>query len=383
MREYLFVIIIAAVMTYATTPLMRSLAVRAGAYTKVRDRDVHTIPIPRLGGVAILIGFTAACLAAARLPRLRQLFESDEIRGVLIGAAIICLVGAIDDIKELDWLTKLGGQLIAAGVIAFHGVQFYSLPLGDQVVLPPFILVGLTILAVLVSTNAVNFIDGLDGLASGVVGIAAVSFFAYAYLISQTYNPPNVFSTAALIAAAVIGCAIGFLPHNFFPARIFMGDSGALLFGLLLAAATISITGSVVGADVSTNRVAAILLPLVVPLAIFLLPLVDVCWAIIRRTRAGRRPWQPDAGHLHHRMLAFGHGHRRAVMLLWGWAAAVSLGSVSFVFFEVPVATAVFVVMLLTAAALTIWLPRAVIGDRRPRKIAGSAHTDSRDIGRT
>src|SRR5690606_2933257 len=134
-------------MTYATTPLLRTLAVRAGAYTKVRDRDVHTVPIPRLGGVAIFIGFAAACLAAARLPRLRQLFESDQVRGVLIGAAIICLVGAIDDIKELDWLAKLGGQLIAAGVIAFHGVQFYSLPLGDQVVLPPFILVGLTILA--------------------------------------------------------------------------------------------------------------------------------------------------------------------------------------------------------------------------------------------
>jgi len=382
-REYLFVIIIAAVMTYATTPLMRSIAVRVGAYTKVRDRDVHTIPIPRLGGVAVLVGFAAAVLAAARMPRLRQLFESDEIRGVLIGAAIICLVGAIDDIKELDWLAKFGGQIIAAGVIAFHGVQFYSLPLGDQVVLPPFILAGLTILAVLVSTNAVNFIDGLDGLASGVVGIAALSFFAYAYLISQTYNPPNVFSTAAFIAAAVIGCAIGFLPHNFFPARIFMGDSGSLLFGLLLAAATISITGSVVGADVSTNRVAAILLPLVVPLAIFLLPLIDVIWAIIRRTRAGRRPWQPDAGHLHHRMLAFGHGHRRAVMLLWGWAAAVSLGSVSFVFFEPLVAGAIFGVMLLTAAGLTIWLPRAVIGDRRPRPIPHTPGSDIRDVGRT
>ena len=369
MREYLFVIVIAAVMTYAFTPLMRTLAVKTGAYTQVRDRDVHSVPIPRLGGVAIFVGFAAACLAAARLPRLRQLFESDEIRGVLIGAAIICLLGAIDDVRELDWFAKLGGQLLAAGALAFHGVQFYSLPVGEQVVLPPFILVSLTILVVLVSTNAVNFIDGLDGLASGIVGIAAVSFFAYAYLVSRTYNPPNVFSTAAFISAAVIGCAIGFLPHNFFPARIFMGDSGALLFGLLLAAATISITGSVSGADVSANPVAAVLLPLVVPLAIFLLPLFDVIWAIIRRTRAGRRPWQPDAGHLHHRMLAFGHGHRRAVLLLWGWAAAVSLGSVSFVFFDPPVALAFVVVMLGTAAALTVWLPRAVVGGRGPQEI--------------
>ena len=368
MREYLFVIVIAAVMTYAFTPVMRTLAVRSGAYTQVRDRDVHSVPIPRLGGVAIFVGFAAACLAAARLPRLRQLFESDEIRGVLIGAAIICLIGAIDDIRELDWFAKLGGQLIAAGVLAFHGVQFYSLPVGEQVVLPPVILVSLTILVVLVSTNAVNFIDGLDGLASGIVGAAAVSFFAYAYLVSRTYNPPNVFSTAAFISAAVIGCAIGFLPHNFFPARIFMGDSGALLFGLLLAAATISITGSVSGADVSANPVAAVLLPLVVPLAIFLLPLFDVIWAVVRRTRAGRRPWHPDAGHLHHRMLAVGHGHRRAVLLLWGWAAAVSLGSVSFVFFDPAVSFGILVVMLGTAAALTVWLPRAVVGSRKPQE---------------
>lgn len=346
---------------------MRTLAVRTGAYTAVRDRDVHTIPIPRLGGVAIFIGFAAACLAAARLPRLRQLFEQDEIRGVLIGAAIICLIGAIDDIKDLDWFVKLGGQLIAAGVLAFHAVQFYSLPFGTQVVLPPFILVALTILVVLVSTNAVNFIDGLDGLASGVVGIAALSFFGYAYFISRQYDPPDVFSTAALISAAVVGCALGFLPHNFFPARIFMGDSGALLFGLLLAAATISITGSVVGADVSTDPVAATLLPLVVPLAIFLLPLVDVIWAVIRRTRAGRRPWQPDAGHLHHRMLAFGHGHRRAVLILWAWAAAVSLGSVSFVFLDAPLAAGLLVVMLGVASAFTVLLPRVVVGSRRPQ----------------
>ena len=370
MREYLFVIVIAALMTYAFTPLMRTLAVRTGAYTPVRDRDVHTIPIPRLGGVAIFIGFAAACLAAARLPRLRQLFEQDHLRGVLIGAAIICLIGALDDIRELDWFVKLGGQVIAAGVLAFHGVQFYSLPLGEQVVLPPFILVGLTVLVVLVSTNAVNFIDGLDGLAAGVVGIAAVSFFGYAYLISHTYNPPNVFSTAAFISAAVVGCTLGFLPHNFFPARIFMGDSGSLLFGLLLAAAMISITGSVANADLeNVNPVAATVLPLVVPFAIFLLPLIDVVSAVIRRTRAGRRPWQPDAGHLHHRMLAFGHGHRRAVLLLWAWAAAASLGCVAFVFFAPGPAAGVAVLLLGVAAALTVLLPRVVLGSHRPQEV--------------
>ena len=191
---------------------------------------------------------------------------------------------------------------------------------------------GLTIITVVVSTNAVNFIDGLDGLAAGVVGIAATSFFAYCYLISRSYDPPNVFCSATFISAALIGCCIGFLPHNFFPARLFMGDSGALLLGLLLAAATISTTGSVTPAEVSTNPVAATLLPLVVPLAIILLPLLDVVLAVVRRTRRGQRPWHPDAQHLHHRMLQIGHGHRRAVLLLWLWAAVAALGSVSFVF---------------------------------------------------
>ena len=270
--------------------------------------------------MAIFLGFAASMLAASHLPFLRQVFDTGELRGVLWGAAIVCLVGAIDDIRELDWLTKMAGQMIAAGIMAFQGVQFFSLPLFGVTVLPAPILVALTIITVVVCTNAVNFIDGLDGLAAGVVGIAATSFFVYSYLISRSYDPPNVFSSATLISAALIGCCLGFLPHNFFPARLFMGDSGALLLGLLLAAATISTTGSVTPTDVSTNEVAATLLPLVLPFTIILLPLVDVVLAVVRRTRAGRRPWHPDAQHLHHRMLQIGHGHRRSR------AAAVAVG---------------------------------------------------------
>jgi UDP-GlcNAc:undecaprenyl-phosphate GlcNAc-1-phosphate transferase len=359
-REYLLVMVVAAVITYAATPLMRALAVRTGAFTPVRDRDVHDSPIPRLGGVAIFLGFAAAMLAAAHLPFLRQVFVTGDLQGVLWGAAIVCLVGAIDDVRELDWLTKMGGQMIAAGIMAFQGVQLFSLPLGGGVtVLPAPILVGLTILIVVVSTNAVNFIDGLDGLAAGVVGIAATAFFAYSYLISRSYDPPNVFSSATFISAALIGCCLGFLPHNFHPARLFMGDSGALLLGLLLAAATISTTGNVTPSDVSANEVAATLLPLVVPLAIILLPLVDVLLAVVRRTRRGQRPWQPDAQHLHHRMLQIGHGHREAVLLLWLWAAVAAMGSVGFVFLRPGTATAALVVSIAVAAALTVWLPRA------------------------
>jgi UDP-GlcNAc:undecaprenyl-phosphate GlcNAc-1-phosphate transferase len=365
-REYLFIVVIAAVVTYAATPAMRALAVRFRAFTPVRDRDVHSVPIPRLGGVSMLLGFGAATLVASVLPFSRQMFDGPELKGILYGAIIVCIVGAIDDVKELDWLLKLAGQLLAAGIMAFQGVQLFSLPLGETLVLPGPLLVGLTIFFVILATNAVNFVDGLDGLATGIVGIAALSFFAYAYLIARSYSPPNVFTSAAFISAALVGVCLGFLPHNFHPARIFMGDSGALLLGLLLAAAMISITGTVTGAEVSTNPTAALLLPLVVPASILLLPVLDVVLAVVRRTRRGQSPFKPDAQHLHHRMLMWGHGHRRAVLLLWFWAAVAAFGSVSFVFLVPGLALALTVVMALLAAGLTFWLPRARVAGRAP-----------------
>ncbi|KRE55101.1 MraY family glycosyltransferase [Phycicoccus sp. Soil748] len=372
MREYLLVLMVAAVITYAATPLMRAVAVRTGAFTPVRDRDVHSTPIPRLGGVAIFLGFAASMLAASRLPFLGQVFRlGPELNAVLWGAAIVCLLGAIDDIRELDWLTKMGGQMIAAGIMAFNGVTLFQLPIGGVTVLPQPIMVGLTVFAVVLFTNAVNFIDGLDGLAAGVVIVAASSFFIYSYGISRTFDPPNVFSSATFISAALIGCCLGFLPHNYHPARLFMGDSGALLLGLLLAAATISTTGNVTPSQVSTNPVAATLLPLVVPAAIILLPLVDILLAVVRRTRRGERPWSPDKQHLHHRMLQIGHGHRRAVLLLWMWAAVAALGSVSFIFIQdARVAGAGVLAAVVVVGVLTIWLPRWAPTGGRVRRIS-------------
>jgi UDP-GlcNAc:undecaprenyl-phosphate/decaprenyl-phosphate GlcNAc-1-phosphate transferase len=358
-REYLLVFIVAAAMTYAATPFVRWLALATGAITEVRDRDVHAVPIPRLGGVAILIGFVAALLVATRLPFLSQIFQGGEMKGVLIGAVIVCAVGALDDIRQLDWLTKLAGQMLAAGVMAFQGVQLLSLPLFGVTVLPTPVLVSLTILIVVISANAVNFIDGLDGLAAGVVGIAGLAFFAYSYLLSRTYDPPNVFSSASFITAALVGCCVGFLPHNFHPARLFMGDAGALLLGLLLAAATISMTGSIdPNAQVSGNAAVAILLPVVLPLAILSLPLLDVLLAVVRRTRAGRRPWHPDAEHLHHRMLQIGHTHVQAVLLLYLWAAIFALGAVSFAFVDGWLPFVAIAVTAVSAMVLTLWLPR-------------------------
>ena len=359
MREYLLVFVVAAVMTYAATPFVRWLAVATGAITAVRDRDVHDVPIPRLGGVAILIGFAAALLVASRLPYLSQIFQGGEMKGVLIGAVIVCAVGVLDDIRELDWLTKLAGQMLAAGVMAYGGVQLLSLPLFGVTVLPTPVLVAITILIVVVSANAVNFIDGLDGLAAGVVGIAGLAFFGYSYLLSRSYDPPNVFSSATFISAALVGCCVGFLPHNFHPARLFMGDAGSLLLGLLLAAATISLTGSIdPNAQLGTHAAAAILLPVVLPLAIISLPLLDLLLAVVRRTRAGQRPWHPDSLHLHHRMLQIGHSHVGAVLLLYLWAALVALGAMSFAYVGGWLPFVVIAVLGICAMVLTIWLPR-------------------------
>jgi UDP-GlcNAc:undecaprenyl-phosphate/decaprenyl-phosphate GlcNAc-1-phosphate transferase len=358
-REYLLVFVVAAVMTYAATPFVRWLAVATGAITAVRDRDVHDVPIPRLGGVAILIGFVAALLVASRLPYLSQIFQGGEMKGVLIGAVIVCAVGVLDDIRELDWLTKLAGQMLAAGVMAYGGVQLLSLPLFGVTVLPTPVLVAITILIVVVSANAVNFIDGLDGLAAGVVGIAGLAFFGYSYLLSRSYDPPNVFSSATFISAALVGCCVGFLPHNFHPARLFMGDAGSLLLGLLLAAATISLTGTIdPNAQLGSHAAAAILLPVVLPLAIISLPLLDLLLAVVRRTRAGQRPWHPDSLHLHHRMLQIGHSHVGAVLLLYLWAALVALGAMSFAYVGGWLPFVGIAVFGISAMVLTIWLPR-------------------------
>ncbi|MEN3120797.1 MULTISPECIES: MraY family glycosyltransferase [Janibacter] len=368
MREYVYVFLVALVTTYLLVPLMRTLAARVGAFTEVRERDVHVVPIPRLGGVAMFLGYAAATLVAWRMPFLRQVFESGELLGILLGAGVVCLVGAIDDVRELDALTKLAGQLVAAAIIAFSGVQFFSLPLGVVTVLPAPLLVLMTIFIVILCINAVNFIDGLDGLAAGLVAIAAVAFFIYSYLISASYAPPNVFSSATFVSAALAGACLGFLPHNVFPARLFMGDSGALTLGLLLAAATILNVGQIDPAQVSRNRLAATILPLLIPISIMLLPLLDVVWAVARRTARGQRPWHADSQHLHHRMLQIGHGHRRAVLLLWLWALVVAMGSVSFVFVPPLLAAAGGVVMLAVAAGLTAWLPKFSAPGHRPKE---------------
>ncbi|CAN5429085.1 MraY family glycosyltransferase [soil metagenome] len=360
MREYLLVLLTAAIFTFAATTAVRRVAFDLGAVTPVRARDVHSTPTPRLGGVGMLVGFAAAVVVGSNLPFLGQLFDTPELYGVLLAAVIITALGALDDIRELDWLTKLAGQVVAGAVMAFFGVQLLSLPVFGVTILPEPVLVTLTIIVVVISTNAVNFVDGLDGLAAGVVLVSAGAFFGWTYLVSRAFDPPNVFSTATFITAALMGCCLGFLPHNVHPARLFMGDAGSLLLGLLLSAATISMTGSVDpnSTVATTSTITAFMLPVLLPVAIMALPILDMGLAIIRRTRRGERPWKPDAHHIHHQMLRIGHSHRRAVALLYLWSALIAVGAVSFAYVPVWVSV-VGIVAVLALAVLLTWRPRS------------------------
>jgi UDP-GlcNAc:undecaprenyl-phosphate GlcNAc-1-phosphate transferase len=367
-REYLLTLVVAAAVTYLMTPVARRLALRWGAITEVRDRDVHAVPTPRLGGVAMLAGFAASLLVALHLPFLGPTFaQGNDVRALLSGAVLICLLGVADDKWELDAITKLAGQVLVAGVLVLQGVQMLYLPVGGlggashgspgAFVLGPAEGTVLTVLIVVATINAVNFVDGLDGLAAGIVAIAATSFFAFSYLLAIDDNLDRA-TTSGIIAASLMGICFGFLPHNFSPARVFMGDSGSMLLGLLLASTTITLTGTVNPNDVSGENIAPALVPLVLPIAVMVVPFVDMLLAIIRRTRAGRSLFAPDKQHLHHRLLEIGHSHARAVIVLYLWSAVMSYAATAFVFLDTPALLISLTAVALVALLLTLKLPR-------------------------
>ncbi len=335
--EYLLVAAVAAAGCYVATPIARSLAVAWGAIARPRDRDVHAVAIPRMGGVALLFGLGLALFTASKLPTLQSAFTSNdtnsatEIPWILGAAALICLIGALDDKYELDSLTKLAGQVLATGImVTLGGVQlaFIYLPWGDSgtVVLGQDLSIPITILLTVLTINAVNFIDGLDGLAAGVTAIGALAFFLFSYHLGQI-SFLEIAAAPTVISAALAGTCFGFLPHNFFPARIFMGDSGSMLVGLMLSAAAITATTNVDPQGFGSVLVSLPLaLPLIIPLSVLAIPFVDLVLAVIRRVRKRRSPFAPDKQHLHHRLLALGHSHRRAVLLLYFWTALLAFG---------------------------------------------------------
>ena len=361
MREYLLCLLAAAAVTYLLTPPVRRLALRFGFMAEVRDRDVHAEPTPRLGGLAMVGGIVAGLLLASKLPMMRSVFEGGGNTAValLSGVAIIMALGIVDDRWGLDAPTKLAGQVLAAGVMAFQGIAIIWLPIGGTFVLDPITSVLFTVIIVLVSINAINFVDGLDGLAAGIVAVAAGAFFAYAYLLSVELGFERA-TLATLVSVLLVGVCLGFLPNNFFRARIFMGDTGSMTLGLLLAAGTITLSGQVDPSAMAGGTLFPALLPVLLPVAVMAVPLMDLLLAVIRRTRAGRNPFAPDKQHLHHRLLEMGHSQVRAVLLMYAWTALIAGTAVAIAF--VPLGYA--------AVGFLVGLGLLIFAVRRPGKAA-------------
>ncbi|MFD8520901.1 MraY family glycosyltransferase [Streptomyces capillispiralis] len=369
MREYLLTLCITAAVTYLLTGPVRKFAIVAGAMPEIRARDVHREPTPRLGGIAMFFGLCAGLLVADHLTNLSQLFEkSNEPRALLSGAALIWLIGVLDDKFEIDALIKLGGQMIAAGVMVMQGLTILWLPIPGvgSVALTQWQGTLLTVALVVITINAVNFVDGLDGLAAGMVCIAATAFFLYAYRIWYSYGIEAA-APATLFAVILMGMCLGFLPHNMHPARIFMGDSGSMLIGLVLAAGAISVTGQVdpdalklfAGSEKeAVHQTVPVYIPLLLPLTIIAVPAADLILAIVRRTWRGQSPFAADRGHLHHRLLEIGHSHSRAVLIMYFWSALIAFGALTYSVNSASMWIVLSVVILSTIGLVLLLLPR-------------------------
>ncbi|WP_030258549.1 MraY family glycosyltransferase [Streptomyces violens] len=368
-REYLLTLCVTAAVTYLLTGPVRKFAIAAGAMPEIRARDVHREPTPRLGGIAMFGGLCAGLLVSAHLTNIKSVFEfSNEPRALLSGAALIWILGVLDDKWGVDALIKLGGQMIAAGVMVLQGLTILWIPVPGigTVSLTPMQGTLLTVALVVITINAVNFVDGLDGLASGMVCIAAAAFFMYAYRIWYGYGLEAA-APASLFAAILMGMCLGFLPHNMHPARIFMGDSGSMLIGLVLAAGAISVTGQVdpdamqlfAGSErLAVHTMVPVYIPLLLPLTIIAVPFADLVLAIVRRTWNGQSPFTADRGHLHHRLLEIGHSHSRAVLIMYFWSALIAFGAVAYSVNNASVWIVLGIVVLSAVGLGLLLLPR-------------------------
>ena len=328
MLQYVVPFVIALVVSYALTPSVKKLAIKIGAVDRPNARKVHTHVIPRLGGLAIYIGFMAAVLFCVPLQH--------ELVGMLLGCTAIVAVGIWDDICNIPAKVKLVGQILAACLSIFFNltrnqIEWLTNPFGDIIVLPELIAIPVTIFWIIGFTNTVNLIDGLDGLAAGVAFIASISMFLLAYNLNQ-FLP-------ALVIVSMAGAALGFLQYNFNPAKIFMGDTGSMLLGYTLSVA------AVLGLVKTAATVA-----LVVPIIALGLPILDTTFAIIRRKMSGVPIFQPDKGHLHHRLLALGMTQKQAVLIMY--FVSMILGIVALFVANVSYKTGIVTVLVVLAVII-------------------------------
>jgi UDP-GlcNAc:undecaprenyl-phosphate GlcNAc-1-phosphate transferase len=326
-------VLVAASVSFCLSWVILKVSRKYRLYPKIRERDVHVRPTPRLGGIAMFAALIVAFLIASRIPFFRAVFtEPNQILAILGAALLIVIVGVADDIWDLDWTIKLAAQLLVAALVTWQGVQIISLPIGGITVGSPLLSFLLTLFTIVLVMNAVNFIDGLDGLVAGVAIIANGVFLVYSYLLARDISPTNYFSLASLTAAVVVGMCLGFLPFNWHRARLFMGDAGSMLVGLLMATSAISVTGQVDPVALGRSQVLPAFLPIVLPIAVLIVPLADFALAVFRRLRAGKSPFTADRKHLHHRLLDMGHSQLHAVLIFYGWTAVISVGLLLFFF---------------------------------------------------
>jgi len=302
--EVVYGAILALVIVVLLTPAVGGMARMLGAVDQPGGRRANRSPVPRLGGLALFLGVFVPALAFVDL--------TNEMRGLLLGVAVATTVGAIDDFRGLRWWEKLSGQTVAAAIPAFFGiwVHRFTFPAVGIHELPEWVGIPLTIAGIVAVMNMVNFLDGLDGLAAGVCAISAATFA----LIELDLGRPN----PAILAAIVLGATLGFLRHNFYPARIFMGDSGALLLGFTLAA--ISVEGLLKTAS---------LVSLFLPLAVLAVPVVDTTFVVAKRLKHGLPVFEGDRSHLHHRFLNIGYSQRRAVLTIYAWCGALAAAALA------------------------------------------------------
>lgn len=354
---YLFIGVIAALVTFVSTPFVVKLATRMNWVVEPDERRVHKVPTPDVGGIAMFMGFVVALAIAWKMGRFSPVFNNNsEPLGVLLAAVVIFATGLVDDIREISSPAKVTGTVIAGLVLVYFGATmfYFRVPFLDVFVLSNDWIPLITILWLMGMSQAVNLIDGLDGLAAGIVAIAAASFFLYSRRLDDlgALAQPNM---GPLIAIIALGVCLGFLPHNFNPAKIFMGDSGALFLGLLMAVST-SVVGGRADPDSQTytpGQTYFFLAPLFIPLFILGVPILDTLFAIIRRAVNRQGMATADKGHLHHRLMNLGHGQRRSVLILWLWTTILS-GFVLYPIFTkaqtalIPIGTAAIALSLYT-----------------------------------
>ncbi|MCL2784488.1 MAG: undecaprenyl/decaprenyl-phosphate alpha-N-acetylglucosaminyl 1-phosphate transferase [Propionibacteriaceae bacterium] len=364
MGEYILIFLVGAAVCSALIPACRSLALRMGAVARVRSRDVHVESTPYLGGIAMFVGVGAAFLMASRMPFLSSYRSITSDSLVILGAAaVICAVGVIDDIFDLNAMMKVAGQILAAGVLVLGGVRMQWLPWRNGVLaLDPATGIVITVFMVFLCANAINIIDGLDGLAAGIVAISASAFFVYAFWLTTDQSLAKA-TTAAFVTAAICGVCVGYLPYNFHPARIFMGDSGAMLLGLLFAASTISLTGQIDPNTLDNQPGFFIVayIPMVLPIVALGLPFLDMFVAYTRRTWQGVWWFVADKQHLHHRLLQRGHSHLGAVMMMYGWTALLAYSALFLGLFPSWLTLAILCAAIAATLAFVIFTGRKTV----------------------